>query len=310
MKTLGRIELPGLKRLPSGKVRDMYDLGDAILMIASDRISVFDIVLPTLIPDKGRVLTGLSAFWFAATKEIVPNHVITTDISEHPDALRPHAEVLVGRSMVVKKAKPLAVEAVVRGYLAGSGWKDYLRSGEVCGIKLPAGLRESEQLPEPIFSPATKATTGHDENITEEQAASMIGVDVLERVKQASFRIYSAASRYARERRIIIADTKFEFGLVDGEPILIDEILTPDSSRFWDVDLYQPGKPQPSFDKQPVRDYTESLGWDKTPPGPELPPEVVKQTTARYRQAYFRLVGKRLPVRQGRGWHFEGLHLT
>jgi len=309
MRALGQVEVPGLKRLPSGKVRDMYDLGDAILMIASDRISVFDVVLPTLIPDKGRVLTGLSAFWFAATQSIVPNHVITTDVSEYPDALRPHTAVLVGRSMVVKKAKPLAVEAVVRGYLAGSGWKDYQRAGEICGIKLPAGLRESDQLPEPIFSPATKAVSGHDENITEEQAASMIGVDVLERIKEASFRIYSTASRYARERRIIIADTKFEFGLVDGEPILIDEILTPDSSRFWDVDLYEPGRPQPSFDKQPVRDYTESTGWDKTHPGPELPPEVVKQTTARYRRAYFRLVGKRLPARPGRGWHFEGLHL-
>jgi phosphoribosylaminoimidazole-succinocarboxamide synthase len=310
MKTLGNIELPGLKRLPSGKVRDMYDLGDAILMIASDRISVFDVVLPTLIPDKGRVLTGLSAFWFEATQSIVPNHVITADVSEYPAALQPHAELLVGRSMLVKKAKPLAVEAVVRGYLAGSGWKDYQRTGEICGIKLPGSLRESEQLPEPIFSPATKAASGHDENITEEQAASMIGADVLAKVKDASFRIYSAASRYARERRIIIADTKFEFGLVDGEPILIDEILTPDSSRFWDVDLYEPGKPQPSFDKQPVRDYTESTGWDKTYPGPELPPEVVRQTTARYRQAYFRLVGKRLPGKQGGGWHFEGLHLT
>jgi phosphoribosylaminoimidazole-succinocarboxamide synthase len=310
MKTLAEVELPGFQRLPSGKVRDMYDLGDAILMIASDRISVFDVVLPTLIPDKGRVLTGLSAFWFAATKGIVPNHVITTDIWEYPEALQPHAEVLVGRSMVVKKAKPLPVEAVVRGYLAGSGWKDYQRTGEICGIKFPPGLRESDQLPEPIFSPATKATSGHDENISEEQAASMVGAEVLSRVKEASFRIYSAASRYARERGIIIADTKFEFGLCGGEPMLIDEMLTPDSSRFWDVELYEPGKPQPSFDKQPVRDYTESLGWDKTPPGPELPPEVVKQTSARYRQAYFRLVGKHLPSRQKRGWHFSGLHLS
>ena len=308
-KPLGSIEVAGLRKLPSGKVRDMFDLGDRILMVATDRISAFDVVLPTLIPDKGRVLTGLSAFWFAAMKDIVPNHLITADVTEYPEELRPFAETLVGRSMLVRKAKPLAVECVVRGYLAGSGWKDYQKEGAICGIPLPEGLRESEALPEPIFTPATKATSGHDINVSEDEAASLIGRELLEEARRKALQLYLAASQYARARGIIIADTKFEFGQADGELLLIDEALTPDSSRFWDASLFQPGKPQPNFDKQFVRDYLETLDWDKTYPGPELPAEIVRKTSAKYRDAYKRLVGKAWPSRQSRGWRFEGVSL-
>jgi phosphoribosylaminoimidazole-succinocarboxamide synthase len=263
----------------SGKVREIFELDDArLLLVASDRISTFDVVLPTEIPDKGRVLTGLSGFWFARTKEIVPNHLL---------ALRDD-----GRSTEAKKLEMLPIECVVRGYLAGSGWKDYQASGSVCGHRLPTGLRESEQLPEPIFTPATKAQTGHDENISREQAAELVGAERLAEVEAVSIALYRFAAEHAAPRGIIVADTKFEFGVDDvGRLVLGDEVLTPDSSRFWPAGEYEPGGGQPSFDKQFVRDYCEELGWDKTPPGPELPEEVVAGTRARYLEAFEHLTG-------------------
>jgi phosphoribosylaminoimidazole-succinocarboxamide synthase len=261
----------------SGKVRELYALDDdRLLLVASDRISTFDVVLPTEIPDKGRVLAGLSAFWFARTQEIVPNHLL---------AVRSD-----GRSLECRRLEMLPIECVVRGYLAGSGWKDYEASGEVCGHRLPAGLRESERLPEPIFTPATKAQTGHDENITREQAAELVGVERLREVEETSLALYQFAAAHAAERGILIADTKFEFGLDEsGALVLGDEAFTPDSSRFWPADEYEPGRPQPSYDKQFARDYCESLGWDKTEPGPELPEDVVAGTRARYVEAFERL---------------------
>jgi len=263
----------------SGKVREIYALDDdRLLLVASDRISTFDVVLPTPVPDKGRVLTGLSAFWFARTGEIVPNHVLEV----RPD----------GRTMVCRKLEMLPIECVVRGYLAGSGWKDYGETGTVCGHVLPSGLRESERLPEPIFTPATKASEGHDENIDEEQAARLCGAERYERAKEASLALYGFAARHAEERGIILADTKFELGLApDGTLVLGDEALTPDSSRFWPLEGYEPGKAQPSFDKQFVRDWCERTGWDKTPPGPELPDDVVAGTRARYAEAFELLTG-------------------
>jgi phosphoribosylaminoimidazole-succinocarboxamide synthase len=263
----------------SGKVREIFELDDArLLLVASDRISTFDVVLPTEIPDKGRVLTGLSGFWFARTKEIVPNHLL---------ALRDD-----GRSTEAKKLEMLPIECVVRGYLAGSGWKDYQASGSVCGHRLPTGLRESEQLPEPIFTPATKAQTGHDENISREQAAELVGAERLAEVEAVSIALYRFAAEHAAPRGIIVADTKFELGVDNvGRLVLGDEVLTPDSSRFWPADEYEPGGGQPSFDKQFVRDYCEELGWDKTPPGPELPEEVVAGTRARYLEAFEHLTG-------------------
>lgn len=275
-----------------GKVRDIYDLGDRLLIVATDRLSAFDVVLPTAIPDKGRVLTQLSLFWFNLLRDVIPNHVLSA--TDFPAPLDRFGSELEGRSMLVRKTKPLPVECVVRGYLSGSGWKDYRATAKVCGIALPPGLRESERLPEPIFTPATKAAAGHDENISFEEAAQRIGAPLAERVRAVSLEIYRRAAAYAEPRGIILADTKFEFGLLGDELIWIDEALTPDSSRFWPAASYKPGGPQPSFDKQYVRDYLEQIGWSKRPPGPELPPDVVAATRAKYREAHRLLVGREL----------------
>lgn len=293
-ETLLQLDLPGIHKLKSGKVREIFDLGDRLLFVASDRISAFDCIMPNGIPRKGEVLTQISYFWFAQMESFQPNHLLSHPGDPLPSALQPYAAQLKGRSMIVKKAQPLAIECVVRGYLAGSGWKEYRQSQTVCGVKLPPGLKESSELPEPIFTPATKAETGHDENISFERAAGIVGADVAARARDASLKIYNTARDYARKRGIIIADTKFEFGLLDGKLLLIDEVLTPDSSRFWPADQYEPGKGQPSFDKQFVRDYLETLDWDKTPPAPALPAEVVARTQAKYLEAYERLTGKKL----------------
>jgi len=285
-----------LKLLRRGKVRDVYEVdSDRLLIVATDRISAFDSVSPTPISRKGEVLTALSRFWFAKLGHIVPHHLITTSIDEMPDSVRVHADELRGRSMLVKRTEVFPVECVVRGYLSGSGWKDYQRTGEVCGHKLREGLRDSEKLAAPIFTPATKAETGHDENISEAQTAEIVGLDVMERLREASLQLYQEASDYARSRGIIIADTKFEFGRdKTGAITLIDEVLTPDSSRFWPLDSYEVGKSQASFDKQYVRDYLESIKWNKQPPCPELPPEIAQATTARYLEAYELLTGEPL----------------
>jgi phosphoribosylaminoimidazole-succinocarboxamide synthase len=293
-ETVLQLELPGIKKLKSGKVREVFDLGDRLLFVASDRISAFDVIMPNGIPRKGEVLTQISYFWFAQTESFQPNHLLSRADDPLPKNLQPFAGKIARRSMIVKKAKPLAIECVVRGYLAGSGWKEYQKSQTVCGIKLPHGLKESSELPEPIFTPATKAETGHDENISFAEAAKITGGEIAEQARAASLKIYNSARDYARKRGIIIADTKFEFGLFDGKLILIDEVLTPDSSRFWPADKYQPGRGQPSFDKQFVRDYLETLDWDKTPPGPTLPPDVVAKTSATYLEAYERLTGGKL----------------
>jgi len=285
--------LPGVKLLNRGKVRDIYDLGaDGLLIVASDRVSAFDSVLPTGIPDKGKVLTQLSLFWFDFLEEIVPNHFISEDLAEMGHGLAEHAEVLAGRSMQVVKAEPLPVECVVRGYLAGSGWKDYAKSGTVCGVELPQGLKTGDRLPEPIFSPATKAASGHDENIDFAKMCEVVGRRTAERVRDVSRRVYTRASDYAAERGVIIADTKFEFGRHEGKVILIDEVLTPDSSRFWPAEAWTPGRKQLSFDKQFVRDYLEACGWNKEPPAPELPDNVVEKTREKYIEAYKLLTGK------------------
>jgi phosphoribosylaminoimidazole-succinocarboxamide synthase len=289
-----QLDLPGIKKLKSGKVREVFDLGDCLLFVATDRISAFDVIMPNGIPRKGEVLTQISWFWFAQTESFQPNHLISRANEPLPKNLQPFADQLAGRSMIVKKAKPLAIECVVRGYLAGSGWKEYQKSKTVCGIKLPPGLKESSELPEPIFTPSTKAETGHDENISFTQAKRIVGDDMAAQARAASLRIYNSARDYARQRGIIIADTKFEFGLDNGKLILIDEVLTPDSSRFWAADQFEPGRGQPSFDKQFVRDYLETLDWNKTPPGPKLPDDVVAKTTAKYLEAYERLTGKKL----------------
>jgi phosphoribosylaminoimidazole-succinocarboxamide synthase len=267
-----------------GKVRDVYDLGDKLLVISTDRISCFDVVLPTPIPHKGEVLTQLSLFWFELTKNVINNHFITANVDEYPESLRKYKAMLQGRSMLVKKTKALPVECVVRGYLAGSGWKDYQKMGSVSGIKLPAGLKESDKLPEPIFTPTTKEEVGHDMTIDQATLEARIGKDLATQLKELTIKIYKTANDYAVKHGVIIADTKFEFGILDGKVILIDEILTPDSSRFWPMDQYEPGHGQPSFDKQFVRDYLETLDWDKTPPGPVLPAEIVKKTTEKYQQ--------------------------
>ena len=293
-KPVLQLDLPGIKKLKSGKVREVFDLGDRLLFVATDRLSAFDVVMPNGIPRKGEVLTQISYFWFAQTESFQPNHLISRAGDPLPNDLQPFAGQLAGRSMIVKKAKPLAIECVVRGYLAGSGWKEYQKSQTVCGIKLPAGLKESSELPEPVFTPATKAETGHDENISYERAKKIVGDDIAGQARAASLKIYNFARDYARQRGIIIADTKFEFGLDNGKLILIDEVLTPDSSRFWPAGQYQPGRSQPSFDKQFVRDYLETLDWDKTPPGPVLPPDVVAKTSAKYLEAYEKLTGKTL----------------
>ena len=292
--TVLRLDLPGIKKLKSGKVRDIFDLGDRLLFVASDRISAFDVIMPNGIPRKGEVLTQISYFWFDQTQAFQPNHLLSKADSPLPPNLQPFAAQLAGRSMLVKKAEPLTIECVVRGYLAGSGWKEYRERQTVCGIQLPGCLQESSELPEPIFTPATKAETGHDENIPFVQAAKMVGAEIAERARAASLKIYGFARDYARKRGIIIADTKFEFGLLDGQLILIDEVLTPDSSRFWPADQYQAGESQPSFDKQFVRDYLETLDWNKTPPGPVLPDDVVARTQAKYLEAYEKLTGKKL----------------
>jgi len=288
--------LPDLNLVNRGKVRDVYAVDkDRLLIVATDRISAFDCILPTPIERKGEVLTALSRFWFSRLGHIVPNHLIATDIDEMPEAVRRYKNALAGRSMLVARTDVFPVECVVRGYLAGSGWKDYQRSGEVCGHQLPAGLRESEQLAKPIFTPATKAQTGHDENISEQQMAGIVGDEATEFLRETSLRLYQEASEYARQRGIIIADTKFEFGRDrQGRIILIDEVLTPDSSRFWPARDYQVGKSQASFDKQYVRDYLEGLDWNKQPPAPPLPPEVAQAATARYLEAYELLVGQKL----------------
>jgi phosphoribosylaminoimidazole-succinocarboxamide synthase len=287
--------LPDLELVSRGKVRDIYDLGaDGLLIVATDRISAFDSVLATGIPDKGRVLTQLSLFWFDFLAKITPNHLISTDLAAVGHGLQAQAGVLAGRSMQVVRARPLPVECVVRGYLAGSGFKDYKATGRVCGVQLPTGMRSGEKLPEPIFSPATKAESGHDENISFERMCEVVGAETAQRVRDVSLRVYSLASEYAAKRGVIIADTKFEFGEHDGKVILIDEVLTPDSSRFWPADKWTPGKTQLSFDKQFVRDYLEACGWNKEPPAPELPDNVVAKTREKYLEAHKLLTGKDL----------------
>src|SRR5271154_316104 len=292
--TILQFDLPGIKKVRSGKVREVYDLGDAYLLVASDRISAFDVIMPNGIPRKGEVLTQISYFWFEKFSTLVPNHLLAGANDPLPKKLQPFADKLMRRSMIVKKAKPLAIECIVRGYLSGSGWKEYKKSQTVCGIQLPAGLTESAELPEPIFTPSTKAEAGHDENISFTEAVKIVGADFATQARDLSLKIYQAGRDYARQRGIIIADTKFEFGLFEGKLILIDEVLTPDSSRFWPADQYAPGCGQPSFDKQFVRDYLETLDWDKTPPGPKLPDDVVAKTSAKYLEAYQKLTGKKL----------------
>ncbi|MBI3881112.1 MAG: phosphoribosylaminoimidazolesuccinocarboxamide synthase [Verrucomicrobia bacterium] len=292
--TLLSLDLPGITKVKSGKVREVFDLGDSFLFVASDRISAFDCVMPNGIPRKGEVLTQISHFWFDQTEKLVPNHRVARANDPLPAKLQPYAAQLAGRSMIVKKAQPLAIECIVRGYLAGSGWKEYKKSQTVCGIPLPAGLVESSELPEPIFTPSTKAESGHDENISFDEAKKILGAAIAEQASDLSLKIYKFARDYARQRGIIIADTKFEFGLLDGKLILIDEVLTPDSSRFWPADQYSPGKGQPSFDKQFVRDYLETLTWDKTPPAPALPADIVAKSQAKYLEAYERLTGRSL----------------
>lgn len=289
-----QLDLPGIKKVRSGKVREIFDLGEAFLLVATDRISAFDVIMPNGIPRKGEVLTQISHFWFERFASLVPNHLLAGANDPLPAHLAPYSEKLERRCMIVKKSKPLAIECIVRGYLSGSGWKEYKQSQTVCGIKLPAGLKESAELPEPIFTPSTKADAGHDENISFERAKEIVGEELATQARDLSLSIYTAARDYARERGIIIADTKFEFGLFEGKLILIDEVLTPDSSRFWPADEYEPGHSQPSFDKQFVRDYLETLDWNKTPPGPTLPGAVVSKTSAKYLDAYARLTGSRL----------------
>jgi phosphoribosylaminoimidazole-succinocarboxamide synthase len=290
METVFETALEGLGPVRRGKVRDIYDLGDRLLLVATDRLSAFDVVMPDPVPGKGEVLTRISRFWFDILAPRIGNHLIADDVDEFPPACRAHADILRGRSMLVRKARPLPVECIVRGYLSGSGWKSYRESRRVCGIPLPDGLRESDPLPEPIFTPSTKAEAGaHDVNIDFEATRDLIGADLAEKVRTLSLDIYKRGSELAAERGILIADTKFEFGLVGEELILIDEVLTPDSSRFWPRDAYAPGGPQQSFDKQYVRDYLESAGWNKRPPAPKLPEDVLRNTSAKYREALTRL---------------------
>jgi phosphoribosylaminoimidazole-succinocarboxamide synthase len=294
-KPLLETNLPGVTLAHRGKVRDVYDLGEHLLIVATDRVSAFDVVLPTGIANKGTMLTQLSSFWFDKLGDVVGNHLISTDPATYPDPLPQFADQLVGRSQYVHKANRFDVECVVRGYLIGSGWKDYQATGAVCGIGLPAGLQMADQLPEVIFTPATKADTGHDENISYDEMCEIVGADWGQQLRDVSIELYSRAADYARSRGIIIADTKFEFGLIDGKLTLIDEILTPDSSRFWPADQYAPGQSPPSYDKQFVRDYLAGLDWDKTPPGPELPADIVEQSAAKYAEAYLALTGEPLP---------------
>jgi len=277
-----------------GKVRNVYDLGDKLLIIVTDRVSAFDVVFDDLIPDKGRVLNSISAFWFDYTKDIIKNHVITTDVKEYPGELSKFVEELSGRSMLVKKIDMLPAECIVRGYLDGSALKEYQKTGEICGIKLPEGMKQGDKLPEPIFTPSTKASEGHDMNVSFEYLAKEIGPEMAEKLKNASIELYKKGSEFALTKGLILADTKFEFGVLDGELVIGDEMLTPDSSRFWDIKEYEPGRPQKSFDKQYLRDYLESIGWDKTPPAPKLPTDVIEKTRAKYVEAYEKLTGKKL----------------
>lgn len=285
--------LEGIQLVQKGKVRDIYDLGDSLLMVTTDRLSAFDVVMPDPIPGKGMVLTQISLYWYEQVRSIIDNHLITADVDEYPEILKPHAEALRGRSMIVKKAEPLKIECVVRGYISGSGWKSYQKDGTVCGIVLPAGLKESDRLPEPLFTPSSKAEVGdHDINISFEEAAEIVGAEMAEKVKDISLAIYNKGVEIAAEKGIIIADTKFEFGICDGELILIDEVLTPDSSRFWPKQSYKPGGAQESFDKQFFRDYLETLQWDKTAPGPSIPQEILAKTSEKYLEALELFTGK------------------
>jgi phosphoribosylaminoimidazole-succinocarboxamide synthase len=292
MNVISQTDFRGLMLRARGKVRDIYDLGDRLLIVATDRLSAFDVVLPSPIPDKGRVLTQLSLFWFDRLADVVPNHVISGERFE--GELAPYSASLEGRSMLVRRTEALPIECVVRGYISGSGWKDYQKTGAICGIPLPAGLRESDKLPQPIFTPSTKATSGHDQNISFDQAAETVGRALAEKLRDTSITLYRKGAEHAASCGIILADTKFEFGLLGGELIWIDEALTPDSSRFWPANEYAPGKPQASFDKQYVRDYLERIGWNKQPPAPALPPDVVAATRDRYREAYQRITGRAL----------------
>lgn len=299
---VSKADLPGFRVVSQGKVRDIFEVTNAgegtdaglLLIVCTDRLSAFDVVLPDPIPNKGKVLTQLSAFWFERFADLVPNHVVSTNIADFPPELQRFNDQLSGRSMLVRRAKPLTIECVVRGYLAGSGWKEYGKTGSVCGIKLPSGLHQAEKLPGPIFTPSTKAQAGHDENITQEQAAALVGAETAEKIREVSLNIYERAAEYALDRGIIIADTKFEFGVAGNELVWIDEALTPDSSRFWDVKEYRVGISPPSFDKQFVRDYLERIGWNKTPPAPNLPGEVIIGTSNRYKEAYRKLTGLEL----------------
>lgn len=289
------LEIGQLKRFHSGKVRDTYELNDHLLMVASDRLSAFDVILPDGIPNKGRVLTQLSVFWFGKTGHIVPNHLISSEVEDLPEELEPHVEVLRDRFMIVRKAERIDIECVVRGYLAGSAWVEYQQHGTVCGQKLESGLSESARLPAPIFTPATKAESGHDENISIDEMRKIVGAKIAQQAMDASFEVFAFASEYAAQRGLILADTKFEFGFIDGQLTLIDEALTPDSSRYWDADEYEPGRPQDSFDKQYVRDWLIESGWDRNPPAPPLPQEIVDGTASRYLEAYERITGEALP---------------
>lgn len=295
MSALYQTEIKTVPLLHRGKVRDIYDLGDKLLIVATDRLSAFDVVLPTPIPDKGKILTLMTLFWLDFLSDIVENHLITAKVEEYPEELKEYADILRDRSMIVKKAKILPVECIVRGYLSGSAWREYRERGEICGLKLPEGLRESERLPEPIFTPSTKAELGkHDINISFEEMKKIIGESLADAVRTISLKLYQKAHAYALERGIIIADTKFEFGLYEGRLILVDEVLTPDSSRFWPKDTYTPGRPQESFDKQFIRDWLKNSGWQEGTPPPSLPPEIVSQTRERYLEALYRLTGKSL----------------
>ncbi len=295
MQALFETNLTAVPLLHRGKVRDIYDLGEALLIVATDRISAFDVILPTPIPDKGKILTLLTLFWLEYLKDIVENHLITADVEKYPEVLKPYRDILENRSMLVKKAKVLPVECIVRGYITGSAWKEYKEKGEVCGIKLPKGLKESEKLPEPIFTPSTKAELGkHDINISFEEMKRLIGEDLSEKIKEISLKLYKKASYYAEDRGIIIADTKFEFGIFEGRLILVDEVLTPDSSRFWPKEEYQPGRPQKSFDKQFIRDWLRNSGWQEGTPPPEIPEDIVFKTREKYLEALKRLTGKTL----------------
>jgi phosphoribosylaminoimidazole-succinocarboxamide synthase len=296
MKALFESKLDGVKLLHRGKVRDVYDAGDnRLLIVATDRLSAFDCVLPTPIPGKGRVLTQLSLFWFDMLAKVVPNHLIATCVDDYPEEFRKFRDQLEGRSMLVHRARMAPVECVARGYISGSGWKDYKKTGAICGIPLPPGLKESDRLPEPLFTPSTKAAAGHDENISFDAAAATVGSETAAKLKELTLKVYSTAADYALTKGIILADTKFEFGYVGDTMVLADEVLTPDSSRFWPADQYQPGGAQPSFDKQYVRDWLEASGWNKQPPAPSLPDDVAERTGEKYREAYSRLVGKPLP---------------